>query len=81
MAHMNLEKEIEKLFKSLSVFDVKSNKSLENTKNCDSKLAILANIVSRGLPTIAPVEIEEDGSHLEKSADMPAASHRFPDFG
>ena len=57
-ANSDIERETEELFKSLCVFDVKSNKSLENTKTCDSKLAVLANIVSRGLPTIAPIEIE-----------------------
>ena len=54
----DIEEETEKLFNSLSVFDVKSNKPLENSKNYDPKLAVLANIVSRGLPTIAPIAIE-----------------------
>lgn len=73
-AKSDIEKEIEKLFKSLSVFDVKSNKSLENTKKCDSKLAILANIVSRGLPTIAPVEIENIFSDIFDISAKPQAN-------
>lgn len=73
-AKSDIEKEAEKLFKSLSVFDVKSNKSLEITKNCDSKLAILANIVSRGLPTIAPVEIENIFSDIFDISAKPQAN-------
>lgn len=58
-ANSDIEKETEGLFRSLSMFDVKSNKSLETPKNCDSKLAVLANIVSRGMPTIAPIAVED----------------------
>lgn len=54
----DIESETEGLFNSLSVFDVKSNKPLDNAKNCSSKIAVLANIVSRGLPTKAPVAVE-----------------------
>lgn len=73
-AKSDIEKETEELFKSLSAFDVKSNKSLENTKNCDSKLAVLANIVSRGLPTIAPVEIENIFSDIFDISTKPQAN-------
>lgn len=73
-AKSNIEKETEELFKSLSVFDVKSNKSLEITKNCDSKLAVLANIVSRGLPTIAPVGIENIFSDIFDISTKPQAN-------
>lgn len=73
-AKSDIEKETEELFKSLSAFDVKSNKSLENTKNCDSKLAVLANIVSRGLPTIAPVEIENIFSDIFDISTKPLAN-------
>lgn len=57
-AKTDIEDETEGLFHSLSVFDVKSNKSLDNAPNCNSKLAVLANIVSRGLPTKAPIAVE-----------------------
>ena len=57
-AKTDIEDETEGLFHSLSVFDVKSNKSLDNDPNCNSKLAVLANIVSRGLPTKAPIAVE-----------------------
>lgn len=73
-AKSDIEKETEELFKSLSAFDVKSNKSLESTKNCDSKLAVLANIVSRGLPTIAPVEIENIFSDIFDISTKPQAN-------
>lgn len=73
-AKSDIEKETEELFKSLSAFDVKSNKSLESTKDCDSKLAVLANIVSRGLPTIAPIEIENIFSDIFDISTKPQAN-------
>lgn len=73
-AKSDIEIETEELFKSLSAFDVKSNKSLENTKNCFFKLAVLANIVSRGLPTIAPVEIENIFSDIFDISTKPLAN-------
>ena len=54
-----LEEENEGLLKSLSSFDVKSNKSLSVEKDYPSRLAVLANIISRGLPTMAPLLIED----------------------
>ena len=54
----DIEKETEELYKSLSSFDVKSNVSLDSVTECDSKLAVLANVVSRGLPTKAPILLE-----------------------
>lgn len=57
-ARSDIREEIEGLLKSLSVFDVKSNKSLENANDSDPRIAVLANIVSRGLPTIAPILVE-----------------------
>lgn len=57
-AESDIREEIEELFNALSVFDVKSNKSLENANDSDPKIAVLANIVSRGLPTIAPRLVE-----------------------
>lgn len=59
-----LEAENESLLKSLSSFDVKSNKSLSVEKDFPSRLAVLANIVSRGLPTMAPLVIEDTFSNL-----------------
>lgn len=57
-ANSDIQEEIEGLFKSLSVFDVKSNKQLDPPDDCDPKFAVMANIVSRGLPTIAPILVE-----------------------
>lgn len=68
----DIEKEIEALFNSLSAFDVKSNKSLNNMKDCNPKLAVLANIVSRGLPTKAPVAVENIFSDAYGISTKPA---------
>lgn len=57
-SNTEIEDETEGLYKALSVFDVKSNKPLDTVKDCDSKFAVLANIVSRGLPTKAPIKLE-----------------------
>lgn len=53
-----IEEEIEGLCRSLSSFDVKSNIPFGYNTDCDPKLAVLANIISRGLPTKAPVLVE-----------------------
>lgn len=50
--------EAEGLYHSLSMFDVKSNIPLGYNIGNNSKLAVLANIISRGLPTKAPLLIE-----------------------
>ena len=54
----------EGLYRSLSAFDVKSNIPLAYNSNTDSKLAVLANIISRGLPTKAPLLLENTFSDL-----------------
>ena len=54
----------ESLFRSLSVFDVKSNIQLGVYDKCDAQLAVLANIISRGLPTKAPILVEDTFSSL-----------------
>lgn len=65
------KKETEELLKSLCAFDVKSNKPLDNDGHCDSKVAVLANIVSRGLPTKAPLEIEDIFCNLYHISSAP----------
>ena len=70
--HTDIENEAEGLYHSLSSFDVKSNIPHGYRVDCDSKLAVLANIISRGLPTKAPVYIEELFSkhfHISKRTD------------
>lgn len=67
----NNEEDIERLFKSLSTFDVKSDKPLDSERYCDSKVAVLANIVSRGLPTKAPLEVENLFSKLFHISSIP----------
>ena len=68
----DIEVETECLYKSLSVFDVKSNIPLEYNRVADPKLAVLANIISRGLPTKAPILLENvfsDIYHISKKPD------------
>lgn len=70
-AGTDLEEENENLLKSLSYFDVKSNKSLSVGKDYPSRLAVLANIVSRGLPTMAPLVVENAFSSLFHISSKP----------
>lgn len=65
--------ETESLFNSLSAFDVKSTKSLNISKECNSKLAVLVNILSRGLPTRAPIEVENIFSVEYNTSELPQA--------
>ncbi len=67
----DIQNETEGLFHSLSVFDVKSNKSLD-CHECNSKLAVFANIVSRGLPTKAPIAVEEIFADAFDISEKPA---------
>lgn len=64
--------ENEGLLRSLSSFDVKSNKSLTSDKDYSSRLAVLANIVSRGLPTKAPISVEDAFSNIFQISSKPA---------
>ena len=73
-AGTDLDEENENLLRSLSYFDVKSNKSLSVGKDISSRLAVLANIVSRGLPTMAPVLIEDVFSSLFHISKKPETS-------
>ena len=58
-SHSKMANEAETLYRSLSAFDVKSNRPLDGrTADTDSELAVLANIISRGLPTKAPLKME-----------------------
>lgn len=49
----------EELMSYLSMFDVKSNRSLEHEKDINSVYAVLSNIISRGMPTRASILVEE----------------------
>lgn len=71
-ADTELKEENEGLLRSLSSFDVKSNKSLTTDKDYSSRLAVLANIVSRGLPTKAPISVENAFSNIFKISSKPA---------
>ena len=67
----NRAKETEGLYNALSVFDVKSNIPLGYNIANDSKLAVLANIISRGLPTKAPLFLENFFSDTYKISTKP----------
>ena len=54
-----IAEENESLYRFLSTFDVKSNIQLGVYDHCDPKLAVLANMISRGLPTKAPIFLED----------------------
>ena len=64
-------KETEGLYNALSVFDVKSNIPLGYNIVNDSKLAVLANIISRGLPTKAPLFLENIFSDIYNISTKP----------
>ena len=68
-----IENEAESLYNSLSAFDVKSNIPLDDNAECDSKLAVLANIISRGLPTKAPILLENIFSDIYHMSRKPEA--------
>ncbi len=59
LANSDYSEQAEELMASLSTFDVRSDKSLEQKEDIDPVLAVMANLISRGLPTKAPLEIEE----------------------
>lgn len=59
LTNSDYSEQAEELMASLSTFDVRSDKSLEQKDNIDPILAVMANIISRGMPTKAPLEIEE----------------------
>lgn len=61
----------EGLYNALSVFDVKSTKPIDNPAECDSKLSVIANIISRGLPTKAPIRVETLFSKLYGLSTIP----------
>ncbi len=48
-----------KLLASICSFDVHSNQSLELPEKIDSKWAVINNIIVRGTPTLAPLEIQD----------------------
>ena len=47
------------LLKSLSTFEVQSRLDLETPLNPPSIIAVASNIITRGLPTLASVNLEE----------------------
>lgn len=73
MANSDMNQEIEALYNSLCSFDVKSNVSLDGRYiNDNSELAVLSNIISRGLPTKAPIDIENYFSDIFHISDKPS---------
>ena len=73
MTNSDMNQEIEALYNSLCSFDVKSNVSLDGRYiNDKSELAVLSNIISRGLPTKAPIDIEKFFSDIFHISDKPS---------
>lgn len=73
IANSDMNQKIEALYNSLCYFDVKSNVSLDGRYiNDNSELAVLSNIISRGLPTKAPIDIENYFSDLFHISDKPS---------
>ena len=64
-------KRAEKLLESLCAFDVRSNESLELPDDIDSKWAVINNMLVRGLPTIAPLELQESFAEIYKKSSRP----------
>lgn len=67
----DLEDVIEILFNSLSSFDVKSDCPFVREQDMDPKLCVLANIISRGLPTKAPLLLEDVFADLYGISNKP----------
>lgn len=69
----------EELMASVSTFDVISNKALEYEGTINPILAVLNNIISRGLPTRAPLLIEkkiaQSFNYLTQPVDNPVEFH------
>ncbi len=59
LANSDYSEQAEELMASLSTFDVRSDKTLDQKDDIDPILAVMANIISRGMPTKAPLEIEK----------------------
>lgn len=62
----------EELMSSVSTFDVISNKALEYEGDINQILAVLNNIISRGLPTKAPLLIEKLFAEKFNYSNLPA---------
>ena len=67
----DMAKTTEGLYHALSMFDVKSNVPLGYNLENSPKLAVLANIISRGLPTKAPIFVEDIFSDIYHISTKP----------
>lgn len=72
------------LLLSLSSFDVHSNKPFELPETIDSKCAVLHNLLVRGLPTIAPLSIQDKfadafGYSTKPNTDSPSIKYKSTD--
>lgn len=73
IANSEMNQDTEALYNSLCAFDVKSNVSIDGRYiNENSELAVLSNIISRGLPTKAPIDIENYFSDIFHVSDKPS---------
>ena len=74
------KEETAELFEALSSFDVKSSVSLGSEEPSDPKLAVLANIISRGLPTKAPILLENLFSDFFGISEKPSQKSPVLEF-
>lgn len=72
----------ELLLKSLSAFDVRSNKPLDLPETVDSKWAVMNNMLLRGTPTLAPIMMQDlfsvtfDSSIKPDDKDAPSLKYK-----
>lgn len=62
---------VEQLLRSVSAFDVRSNKPFDSGGATDPRWATLSNILTRGCPTIAPISLQECFADLLKTSKKP----------
>lgn len=59
LSKLDNQDDVATMLHSLSAFDVRANVPMQDSDVEESSLAVLSNIVSRGLPTLAPIMVEE----------------------
>lgn len=71
-------KQAEELLASLSTFDVRSDKSLDHNEIDNSILAVMSNIISRGMPTRATLNVEKKmANHFSYSLSPLPKNHHY----
>ena len=72
------KEQAEELLASLSTFDVRSDKSLDHNEINNSILAVMSNIISRGMPTRASLNVEKKmAEHFSYSLSPFPKEHHY----